>query len=67
MSWGKQIEKAILVTGDSDFVPAIYAAKDAGVVTHLYYLKSNVHDELLLACDERTEIDRRLIDASRIR
>ncbi|MFQ6135010.1 MAG: NYN domain-containing protein [Nitrososphaerales archaeon] len=51
MSWGKQIGKAILVTGDSDFVPAVYAAKDAGVVTHLYYSKP-VHDELLLAYED---------------
>jgi len=33
MSWDHQITKAVLVTGDSDFVPAIQAAKDAGVLT----------------------------------
>lgn len=67
MSWGRQIQKAILVTGDSDFVPAICAAKDAGVVTHVYYSRATVHDELLLACDERTEIDQKLVNASRMK
>jgi uncharacterized LabA/DUF88 family protein len=67
MSWDHQIKKAVLVTGDSDFVPAIQAAKDAGVLTVLYYSKGhpqiNAIDELLYACDERIEITKDLIDA----
>lgn len=62
LSWGKQIGKAILVTGDSDFVPAVIAAKDAGVLVQLYYSRSSVHDELLSAVDESFEITRDLID-----
>jgi len=66
MSWDHQIEKAILVTGDSDFVPAIQAAKDAGVLTVLYYSRAHPKvsalDELLYACDERIEITQDLID-----
>jgi uncharacterized LabA/DUF88 family protein len=66
MSWDHQITKAVLVTGDSDFVPAIQAAKDAGVLTVLYYSggpKVRALDELLYACDERREITQRLINS----
>lgn len=67
MSWDHQIGKAVLVTGDSDFVPAIQAAKDAGVLTILYYSRAHplvsALDELLYACDERIEITQELIDA----
>ena len=62
------IDKAILVTGDSDFVPAVSVAREEGVVAILYYSKSPpmyVHNELLEACDERYEITQDLIDASK--
>lgn len=62
MSWGKQIGTAVLLTGDSDFVPAVEAAKDAGVLTQLYYSESAIHNELLDACDECFEITSDLID-----
>ncbi|WP_342764874.1 NYN domain-containing protein [Methanoregula sp.] len=57
LAWSGQIGYAALVTGDSDFVPAIEAAKDAGVITKLYYSRQSVHDELLSAVDERFEMD----------
>jgi len=62
------IDKAILVTGDSDFVPAVNVAKEEGIVTILYYSKTPpmyVHNELLKACDERYEITQALITASK--
>lgn len=65
MSWGKQIQRAILITGDSDFVPAVQAAKDAGVLTQVYYSRNAVHDELLDTCDECFEITSDLIDRVR--
>jgi len=55
----------VIVTGDSDFVPAIEAAKDAGVITSLYYSRKAVHDELLAAVDERYEMDDVFIDKIR--
>jgi uncharacterized LabA/DUF88 family protein len=70
MSWRGMIEKAVIITGDSDFVPAVQAAKEAGVVVQLYYYRArrlhepNTHDELLSAVDERYEIDQGLIDKS---
>lgn len=66
MSWDKQIGTALLLTGDSDFVPAVQAAKDAGVLTQLYYSKDAVHDELLDACDDCFEITPDLIDEIKI-
>jgi uncharacterized LabA/DUF88 family protein len=57
----KSIGKAILVTGDSDFVPAIEAVKDMGVLVELYYSLSSIHDELLSAVDQSFLIDEILI------
>ena len=62
MSSSKQIEKAILITGDSDLVPAIESARDSGVVVVLYYSPNSRHDELLQACDERYELTQSIID-----
>jgi uncharacterized LabA/DUF88 family protein len=56
MSWGNQIGTAVLVTGDSDFVPAVNAAKEAGVLVSLVYAEHACHDELYDACDERAAI-----------
>jgi uncharacterized LabA/DUF88 family protein len=66
MSSNRQIEKAILVTGDSDLVPAIEAARDEGVVVVLFYSPNSRHDELLQACDERYEITRNLIEKTKL-
>jgi len=63
LSWSKQIQDAILVAGDRDYVPAVRAAKDAGVLVKLYY-KKPVHDELLDITDESYEIDDDLINKS---
>jgi len=60
------IDKAILVTGDSDFVPAVKVSKEEGIVTILYYSRTPpmyVHYELLQECDEKYEITQELIDA----
>jgi uncharacterized LabA/DUF88 family protein len=63
LSWSHQIGHAIIVTGDSDFVPAIEAAKDAGVITTLYYSKKSVHNELLSAVDERYEMTKSFFES----
>jgi len=67
--WKDQIDKAIIVTGDSDFVPAIEEANRAHILTHVYYLRAgrtSIHDELYMACSERTEITRDLLEQSRM-
>ncbi|WFN33482.1 NYN domain-containing protein [Methanogenium sp. S4BF] len=65
LSWAHQIGHAIIVTGDSDFVPAVEAAKDAGVITSLYYSRKSIHDELLQAVDERYEMNDEFIQSVR--
>lgn len=64
----RTVDMAILVTGDSDFVPAIKASKEInpGMVVVVYYSKQPpmyVHRELLQACDESHEIAKELIDS----
>jgi len=61
LSFSHQITKAIIISGDSDLVPAIEGAKDAGVVVQLWYSRRAVHNELLQAADERFEVDQSLI------
>jgi len=54
-----QISKAILLAGDSDFMPAVEVVKQNGVLVELWHgPKSTVHNELWMAADERQEIDR---------
>ncbi len=60
MSWGKQIDQAIIVAGDSDFVPAVMTAKDAGILTKLYY-SGYVSDDLYDACSDRVLITEELL------
>jgi len=58
-----RIDKAVLVSGDSDFVPAVRAAKDAGVIVELYYSKGqNLSNELCQICDDRFVITHDTID-----
>jgi len=57
-----QITDAGLVAGDSDFLPAVDAAKQEGVVIHLFH-GSSPHRDLVSRCDERTQITQEFIDA----
>ena len=66
MSWNKQIDKAIVSTGDSDFIYAVQAAKDVGIITEFYYSKElPINDELLEVFDETSIIDDKLINECR--
>jgi len=51
-----QITTAILVAGDSDLLPAVRAAKDSGVLVHLYHggPQNPPHRDLSTSCDDRT-------------
>jgi uncharacterized LabA/DUF88 family protein len=57
-----QISDAVIIAGDSDFMPAIDAAKAEGVVMHLYH-GQYPHRDLLTSCDERTRIEKPFIDS----
>lgn len=71
LSATRQITEAILVAGDSDFVPAVEVAKSHGVLTILWHgpirsgPTSTVHRELWDACDERFELGAELIQGVR--
>lgn len=65
MCYEKQIQHVILIAGDADFVPAIKKAKDCGIITHLYYHPSSVHNEILDITDEIHELNEELINNSK--
>ncbi|WP_288011093.1 NYN domain-containing protein [Kyrpidia sp.] len=57
------ITHASLLTGDSDFLPAIAIAQNEGVHVTLYYADSaRPNDELLDVVDERILITKDMID-----
>lgn len=60
----RQITRAIIVTGDSDFLPAIQAAKNEGVLIHLYHGvgDNQPHRDLWDAVDSRTTIDKAFLN-----
>jgi uncharacterized LabA/DUF88 family protein len=63
LSVDHQIQRAVLLAKDSDFVPAIQIARNAGTVVELYYhIPPKPHTELMNACDDRILIDRNMID-----
>jgi uncharacterized LabA/DUF88 family protein len=49
------VDEMFIVAGDSDFIPAICAAKSEGIITYLIH-GANPHDDLLDEVDERIEI-----------
>ncbi len=57
-----QITDAAVIAGDSDFLPAIEAAKSEGVVIHLFHGQRPHHD-LVSAADERTQFTQAFIDS----
>ena len=58
MSANKQIDKAILLAADGDFVYAVKKAKEAGVVTTLVYFPNNIiNSDLLKVVDEKIKLD----------
>jgi uncharacterized LabA/DUF88 family protein len=58
-----RIEKAILVSGDSDLVPAVEAVQDCSVLVELVYSKNSIGDHLYLTARDRTELTQAIIDA----
>lgn len=59
----QRIEKAVLITGDSDFIPAIEVAKNEGVEIELYYGPNDLpHDSLTRIADERKVLTQEFID-----
>ena len=63
----QQIHKAVLIAGDSDFLPAVHVAKDEGVVIEVVHSPDlrQVHRDLWEAADDRRPIDGALVAATR--
>ena len=59
------IQEAALVAGDSDFIPAVEAAKYEGVLIRLFHGQS-VHSDLWTAADERVQLSQEFIDSIRL-
>jgi uncharacterized LabA/DUF88 family protein len=58
-SWRGLVDKIVLVSGDADFVPAIKEAKDAGIITYLFYSSiegTYIHDQIRNLVDNRVEM-----------
>ncbi|HEX8907167.1 MAG TPA: NYN domain-containing protein [Longimicrobiaceae bacterium] len=60
----QRIHRAILITGDSDFLPAIRAAKNEGVLIHLFHGTGpqQPHRDLWEEADDRTVITPELLN-----
>lgn len=59
--YNKHISNAVVVSGDSDFVPAVKHAKTGGAIVYAAYFKeenkkSMIHDQLKQECDDRLEL-----------
>lgn len=59
----KSIDEAFIIAGDSDFIPAVCAAKAEGVIIYLVHGDA-CHDDLLDEVDERIKITPDLISSS---
>lgn len=58
----QRIAAACILTGDSDFIPAVQVAKSEGVNVHLFHgSRAQVHDEIWVTADDRTRLDESFI------
>lgn len=66
-----RLAKVVLLSGDSDFVPAIEAVKREGILTTLWHgsdgRDSSASRELQQTCDERHELTRYIVQSSLLR
>lgn len=55
------VDEVFILAGDSDFIPAVQAAKSQGVIVYLV-CGDNCHEDLLDEADERIKVDSALIN-----
>lgn len=60
-----RITHAAIIAGDGDFVPAIKVAKTEGVIVWLFHGKSK-HSQLWQIADERRQLDKDLMEKTRL-
>ena len=57
-----KITHAVIIAGDSDFIPAIEIAKNEGVhITLVHGEKNKAHGDLMEICDKRISMDRKFV------
>ena len=56
-----KIQHIVLVTGDSDFVPAVQYVKEEGVMVHLRHAESSYSKELSQICDTSKQISKKVL------
>ncbi len=62
LAFSRQIATAVVIAGDSDFIPAFEAAKNQGVRIVLGYgIKNPAHRDLVAKADQRILLDQRFI------
>jgi uncharacterized LabA/DUF88 family protein len=64
LSFRGDIQKAVLVACDSDFVPAVKESRGEGIIVISCYSEApgcGIHDELHTSCDDRIEITQKII------
>lgn len=59
----KVVDKAIIVSGDSDFTPAVKIAREEMLITKLVYYPGSCAPALYDACDERMRLTQDFIDS----
>ncbi|MEB3284575.1 MAG: NYN domain-containing protein [Candidatus Sericytochromatia bacterium] len=52
LAWRGEIDRAILVSGDSDLIPAVEDARTAGIRVTLACHAGSIHRDLMTACNE---------------
>jgi hypothetical protein len=57
MAWRGELDVALLLAGDSDLVPAVLDAREAGVRVGLRYFPGTAHADLVACCDEARPLD----------
>ena len=56
-----KIQHIILITGDSDFVPAVQYVKEEGVMVHLRHAEKTYSKELSQTCDTSRQLSRTVL------
>jgi uncharacterized LabA/DUF88 family protein len=66
LAWKGEIQRAVMLAGDSDFIPAVADARQAGVHVTLVYAPGTAHEELVAACDAARPLTRETLQAIKL-
>ena len=66
LAYSGKVDRIELLTGDSDFVPAIEEVQSQGLCVDLYFTDAWVHKDLILAADDRFQITKDMVDSVRL-